>query len=98
MPTRSAEPPAPWGVVAEIAVGGLHSIGFVPKTDVLLVISQSGRGLFDGTTGARLARDRDASWEWYADSGEEARAFGFSDSGQVLAVAVASHTVELYAR
>jgi hypothetical protein len=32
---------APWSLFQELAVGGLHSIGFVPGTEVLLIVSQS---------------------------------------------------------
>jgi hypothetical protein len=152
------DPPSPWRPVAQIPVGGLHSIGFVNDTENLLVVSQDGRGLLHGSTGDRVSRDRDTSWTWYdADgpralgigpyegtwvpvagldgghlptstsdgwrlvvsspnelslappegtqvqfsprwSGEELRAFGFSDSGKHVAVAVGSHTVELYKR
>lgn len=152
----AADAPPPWRLAAEIAVGGLHSIGFVPGTSIVLIVSQQGRGLHDATTGNRLARDRDDSWIWYDPSGpaafgigdyadariqvagldggqlrtrtdddwrlasngaevllgklgnmvpfsprwpgEEIRAYGFADSGESLAVAVGSHTVEVYTR
>jgi hypothetical protein len=50
-------PPAPWGLIAEYAGGGLRQIGFVPDSDLLLVVSSNGAGLFDCSTGVRLERD-----------------------------------------
>jgi len=152
------QPPEPWRFITAVAVGGLHSIGFVPRSENLLVVSSSGRALLRAHTGERLARDRDDSWAWYDESGpralgigehagvwvpvagldggqlsivtadgwrlvvpatdrvalsaptgssspfaprwvgEELRAFGFSESGLTVAVAVGSHTLELYGR
>lgn len=59
------KPAAPWTLVATIAVGGLTEVGFAEESDVLLVVSHSGRGLFDCRTGSRIARDtteRDVIW------------------------------------
>jgi hypothetical protein len=59
-------PPSPWESVATHAVGGLTEVGFAAGTDLLLVVSHSGRGVFDGRTGERLARDPgEPSAEWY---------------------------------
>jgi hypothetical protein len=51
------QPPAPWRRVAGHAVGGLTEVGFASGSDLLLVVSSEGRGLFDGRRGDRLARD-----------------------------------------
>lgn len=51
-------PPAPWRLVSEHAVGGLTDVGFGEGSDLLLVISHAGRGVFDCLTGERVARDR----------------------------------------
>jgi hypothetical protein len=61
------EPPAPWRRISAIAIGGLTEVGFAVGTDLLLVLSAQGRGLFDCATGERLARDyeeptRDSPW------------------------------------
>jgi hypothetical protein len=48
-------PAAPWRKLAVVAVGGLRAVGF--GEGFLLVASSQGRGLFDRTTGARVARD-----------------------------------------
>jgi hypothetical protein len=57
MPLR--EPPPPWKIVGCIAVGGLMEVGFAEGTDLLLVISSTGRGVFDCRTGEKVARDYD---------------------------------------
>ena len=53
-PTR---PPEPWALRASCAVGGLSSVGFARDSDLLLVVSSQGRGVFDGLSGERVARD-----------------------------------------
>lgn len=58
-------PPKPWKPVATIGVGGLTEVGFGDKTEYLLIVSSSGRGVFDCLTGERIARDyteSDVSW------------------------------------
>jgi hypothetical protein len=52
-----APPPEPWHAVAVHAVGGLTDIGYAPDSDLLLVVSHDGHGVFDGLTGERRARD-----------------------------------------
>ncbi|CAL9349299.1 hypothetical protein [Streptomyces sp. enrichment culture] len=58
--------PAPWRRVLDrrTPVGGLQGIGFGAAPDdgrdLVLVFSGSGLGVFDATTGEKLARDRDA--------------------------------------
>lgn len=46
----------PWRYRAH-PVGGLWAVGFGPGTDLLLVLSVSGRGVFDCLSGERVARD-----------------------------------------
>lgn len=50
-------PPDPWKASASFAVGGLSSVGFARDGDLLLVVSSQGRGVFDGLSGERVARD-----------------------------------------
>jgi hypothetical protein len=52
-----ATAPEPWKQIAVAAVGGLTDVGFGESTDLLLVASGAGRGVFDCRTGVRLARD-----------------------------------------
>ena len=56
-------PPSPWKRVATHAVGGLTEIGFATDSDLLLVLSSNGRGVFDCNSGGRIARDYDENWD-----------------------------------
>lgn len=62
MPITSPAPP--WNAVQPAAVGGLTEGGFLSDSDMFLAITSSGRGLFDGMTGARIGRDHDDSRAW----------------------------------
>ena len=48
--------PLPWRKQS-FAVGGLWTVGFGSGSDLLLVVSASGRGVFDCLSGERVARD-----------------------------------------
>ena len=48
--------PTPWRYHVH-PVGGLWAVGFGPGSDLLLVLSVSGRGVFDCLSGERIARD-----------------------------------------
>jgi hypothetical protein len=56
--------PGPWQPVFDrrVPVGGLVGIGFAAdpglSNDLVMVVSHDGHGLFDTTTGAKIARDR----------------------------------------
>jgi hypothetical protein len=52
-------PPAPWTRLGRIPVGGLLAAGFGLGGELVLVVSSTGRGVFDGRTGERLARVRE---------------------------------------
>src|SRR3954469_18142200 len=61
-------PPAPWKRMAAHAVGALTEVGYAENSDLLLVVSSQGRGLFDCLTGERIARDYaepDGVIDWY---------------------------------
>ena len=56
--TRQVQPPPdPWCYVTTHAIGGLLAAGFAEDTDLLLVVSSQGRGVFDCLTGEKVARD-----------------------------------------
>ena len=56
--SRQVEPPPPpWRPIGSFAVGGLTDIGFELQSDLVLVVSGNGRGVFNCRTGERLARD-----------------------------------------
>lgn len=61
LPTSA--PPAPWGHVATLPVGGLTEVGFADSSDLLLALSDAGRGLIDGRTGKLIARDDDDAFD-----------------------------------
>ncbi len=50
-------PPAPWAHIRTYAIGGLFQVGYARDSDLLLVHSAQGRGLFDAVAGTRFARD-----------------------------------------
>jgi hypothetical protein len=51
--------PHPWQLQGPFAVGGLWAVGFRPDSDLLLVVSTNGLGVFDCLTGKRVARSED---------------------------------------
>jgi hypothetical protein len=51
--------PQPWRHVAHIAVGGLRAIGFDRDSELLLVVSASGKSVVDCRAGVKIARDHD---------------------------------------
>ncbi|PTA69280.1 hypothetical protein [Deinococcus arcticus] len=67
-------PPAPWRLTTSRAVGGLTEVGFGTGSDWLLIVSAQGRGVVDGLTGERLARDAETGSDWW--SGGELLALG----------------------
>lgn len=48
--------PLPW-MRHDWAIGGLHNVGYAPASDLLLVVSHQGRGVFDCLSNRKLARD-----------------------------------------
>lgn len=52
-------PPEPWKRSGAFAVGGLTDVGFAADSDILLVLSGQGRGLFNCLSGEKVARDYD---------------------------------------
>ena len=58
-------PPAPWKHNSTYAVGGLFQVGYAEGSDLLLGLSNQGRGIFDCTTGARIARDYEDAEELF---------------------------------
>ena len=71
-----SEPPLPWRETAVHAVGGLTAVGFFESSELLLVCSHNGRGVFDCATGERIARDPDAPGDWLSERGLAAQGIG----------------------
>jgi hypothetical protein len=63
---KPSDAPLPWRKLPTVHLGGLWHVGFGEKSDLLLLISVTGRGAVDCTTGEVVARD-DA--EYYAPLG-----------------------------
>lgn len=57
--------PPGWVKVAGLAVGGLWDVGFSRHTNLLLVVSSSGRSVIDCATGVKCARDYREDGDWY---------------------------------
>jgi hypothetical protein len=55
-------PAQPWRHIGTFAVGGLRAAGFADASDLLLVVSSMGRGVFDCRAGTKLARNDDEYW------------------------------------
>lgn len=77
-------PPPPWrrpaGAPRTLAVGGLLGVGFAAHpehdSDLVLVASHQGRGVYDAATGERLARDRDPDYGDLTDPDLACRGIG----------------------
>lgn len=63
----AVEAPSCWPVKSAHAVGGLLAVGFAPGTELVLVVSSNGLGVFDGA-GRKVARALDANLTGYPAS------------------------------
>lgn len=70
------EPPAPWKCCATWAVGGLFQVGYAENSDLLLVLSSQGRGIFDCLTGEKVARDYEEAHDFFDPIRLLAQGFG----------------------
>ena len=61
-------PPTPWKETWSDSIGGLLEIGFAADSELLLVVSHEGRGVFDCSTGKRVARDYEIDMEQWTDT------------------------------
>lgn len=73
--TPISDPPTPWRCSGSFAVGGLTDVGFGRHSDLLMVISNSGRGLFNCQTGEKVAREYDDG-DWQDTLALEAQGIG----------------------
>ncbi|HEX8606076.1 MAG TPA: hypothetical protein VF774_25765 [Pseudoduganella sp.] len=64
----SSSTPQGWQQTGTFAIGGLSDIGFSKNFELLLIISSSGRGVIDCTTGEKIARDDEVDGDWYLPS------------------------------
>jgi hypothetical protein len=71
------DPPAPWRLVQFVRLGGVYGVGYGESSDLLMVVSSAGRGVFDCFTGDKVARDYDENIEaWYSEDGLSAEGIG----------------------
>lgn len=57
--------PEGWEKICDVAVGGLTEVGFSRVSSLLMVISSSGRGIFNSLTGEKCHRDYEEFFEGY---------------------------------
>ena len=57
------KPPPPWRLTGVYAVGNLHYVGYAPDSDLILVVSSTGRSVMDCLAGERIARCYDEDFE-----------------------------------
>jgi hypothetical protein len=82
------KPPAPWRYVRFVHVGGLEAVGYGEASDLLLIVSVSGRSVTDCQTGSRLARA-------YPDTAEESAAATWYRTLQLLAEGIGPLTGQM---
>ncbi|WP_137113809.1 MULTISPECIES: hypothetical protein [Mesorhizobium] len=61
---KYSEPPLPWKKIGILSVGGLTDVGFAHSSELLIIVSASGRGLLDCRKGTFIARDTDENFEF----------------------------------
>jgi hypothetical protein len=66
----------PWKRVTTRPIGGLLQVGYAEGSDLLLVLSSQGRGVFDCLTGRRIAGDEQDAYESFDPIRLMARGFG----------------------
>ncbi len=78
--------PPPWKNLPTWPVGGLFQVGYAADADLLLVLSSNGRGVFDGLTGAKIARDYQEAHDFFDPVKLTAQGFGALE-GQTIRMA-----------
>lgn len=77
--------PLGWDKVTELAVGGLTEVGFSKSTNLLLIVSSSGRSVVDCYSGRKVSRDYETDGNWYDPANMQCRGIG-SISGELIAI------------
>ncbi|MBP2832616.1 hypothetical protein J8281_10510 [Aquimarina sp. U1-2] len=57
-----------WFKKEKFAIGGLREMGFKPNTDILMLLSSQGRGIFDCIKAEKIERD---SYDYYMEEWDE---------------------------
>jgi len=72
-----------WNQTAIHAIGGLLQIGYADNSDLLLVLSHDGLGVFDGLTGQKIARNRDDIYKSFNEKTLIAKGFDMLDKEEI---------------
>ncbi len=73
---KQQDPPFPWRRRTSTTVAALSDVGYSSDSDLLLVISNDGRGVFDCLTGKLVAREPGIAWEHAGFDGIHLTAMG----------------------
>ena len=68
--------PTPWKLLKVWGVGGLFQVGYAEDSDLLLVLSSDGLGVFDCLTGEKIARDLSCAHDYFDSIKLTAKGFG----------------------
>ncbi len=72
-----------WNQIAIHAVGGLIQVGYANNSDLLLVLSHNGFGIFNCLTGQKVARNKDDLNESFNESTLKAKGFDILDGQEI---------------
>lgn len=64
-----------WKLVEVFAIGGLINVGFAENSEIALVISHQGRGIFNCLDGEKIARDSTDFFDFLDEQSGEAKGF-----------------------
>lgn len=64
-----------WKQIAIHLVGGIIQVGYAENSDLILILSHNGRGIFDCLTGEKIARDRNDYFDFFDESTLAAKGF-----------------------
>src|SRR5262249_27197934 len=73
----------PWKLNQTWSVGGLLQAGFAEDSDFLIILTHSGRGIFNCLTGEKVARDHTGGYEFFNQVKLTVQGFGPLE-GQII--------------
>src|SRR5215813_7675697 len=73
----------PWQLNQTWSVGGLLQAGFAEDSDFLIILTHSGRGIFNCLTGEKVARDHTGGYEFFNQVKLTVQGFGPLE-GQII--------------
>jgi hypothetical protein len=87
-----------WTQIAVHPVGGLIQVGYAKNSDLLLVLSHNGSGIFDCLKGQRIARNSDYPDEFLDQSTLIAKGFDVLDGQDIKTVGLFGGTLSTKTR